>query len=69
MNEGMKFSLLYLDRSKSLKDSNRFRNRLAAYYQQSISDQYRDKIKKSIKLEIGAETPYKFFSDFLGNPS
>jgi len=39
MNEGVRFSLLYLDRSESLKDSKRFRNRLAAFYLQFL-DKY-----------------------------
>jgi len=31
MEVGKRFSLLYLDRSKTLRDSTRFRNRLAAF--------------------------------------
>ena len=54
MDEGQRFSLLYLDRSRTLKDSQRFRNRLAAFYSKSLNN-YRDKIIEAIHLEIGAE--------------
>lgn len=57
MNKGMRFSLLYLDRSESLKDSKRFRNRLAAFYDDSLERFYRNDIGKAIELEIGAEVP------------
>ncbi len=57
MKKGMRFSLLYLDRSEHLKDSKRFRNRLAAFYDESLDEFYRDDIGKSIELEIGAEVP------------
>ena len=62
MNEGVRFSLLYLDRSESLKDSKRFRNRLAAFYLQFLDEYYRDRIVKSIQLEIGAEVPFVYSS-------
>jgi hypothetical protein len=58
MNEGMRFSLLYLDRSESLRDSKRFRNRLAAFYWKSLDEHHEDRIVKSIQLEIGAEVPF-----------
>lgn len=56
MNEGQRFSLLYLDRSRTLKDSQRFRNRLAAFYWKSLNN-YRDIIVEAIHLEIGSEVP------------
>jgi hypothetical protein len=56
MNEGQKFSLLYLDRSKTLKDSQRFRNRLAAFFQNFLRN-YGTQIIEAIRLEIGAEIP------------
>ena len=58
MNEGMRFSLLYLDRSESLRDSKRFRNRLAAFYWETLHEYYKNEIVKSIQLEIGAEVPF-----------
>ncbi len=64
MNEGVRFSLLYLDRSESLKDSKRFRNRLAAFYQESLHEYYEDGIVKSIHLEIGAEVS-SIFSGYI----
>jgi hypothetical protein len=57
MNNGMRFSLLYLDRSEYLKDSKRFRNRLAAFYDEYLDEFYKDDIAKLIELEIGAEVP------------
>lgn len=56
MNEGQRFSLLYLDPSKTLKDSQRFSNRLAAFYQNFLRD-YGTIIIEAIRLEIGAEVP------------
>lgn len=68
MNEGKRFSLLYLDRSKLLRDSHRFRNRLAAFYWESLND-YGSKIAGAIHLEVGADVPvttYSYnFSDFF----
>lgn len=61
MNEGQRFSLLYLDRSKILRDSQRFRNRLAAFYWKSLHD-YQDKIVTAIHLEIGANVPTTAYS-------
>lgn len=55
MEEGKQFSLLYLDRSKTLRDSQRFRNRLAAFFSQFLNDDFNDEIAQIIKLEIGAE--------------
>ena len=53
----MRFSLLYLDRSESLRDSKRFRNRLSAFYWESLHKYHKNRIVKSIQLEIGAEVP------------
>ncbi len=54
MNEGMKFSLLYLDRSKSLKDSKRFRKRLSAFFYENLN--FHDSlIGTQIEMEVGAE--------------
>ena len=64
MNEGVRFSLLYLDRSESLKDSKRFRNRLAAFYRESLHEYDENLIVKSIQLEIGAEVP-SMYSGYL----
>ncbi|MFI5331211.1 MAG: hypothetical protein ACHQ2F_09305 [Desulfobaccales bacterium] len=57
MEEGQRFSLLYLDRSKILRDSPRFRNRLAAFYWESLFEGYNSKIVAAIQTEIGAEVP------------
>lgn len=66
MNEGMRFSLLYLDRSEPLKDSKRFRNRLAAFYYAHFKF-YEDAITNSIELEIGADVPLGILPDFFKN--
>lgn len=58
MEEGTRFSLLYLERSTPVKDSKRFRNRLAAYYWDNLYKYYADKIVNIIQLETGAEVPY-----------
>lgn len=58
MEEGERFSLVYLDRSTPLPDSNRFRNRLAAYYWETLHNLYSDQIERTIKRETGAELPY-----------
>ena len=55
MEEGKRFSLVYLDRSSPLKDSKRFRNRIAAYYLENLDDRYNIQIKKIIERETGAE--------------
>lgn len=57
MEVGKRFSLLYLDRSKTLPDSQRFRNRLAAFYWESLDENYRGDIVRAIQREIGADMP------------
>ena len=61
MDEGKRFSLIYLDRSTPLKDSQRFRNRLAAYYKENLHEHHCEKIKKEIEKEIGVEVSYKSY--------
>lgn len=62
MNEGEKFSLVYLNRSEPVRDSQRFRNRLAAYYWESLHKYYDSAIVKIIQKEIGAEVPFTAMS-------
>jgi hypothetical protein len=57
MDEGQRFSFLYLDRSTKLRDSERFRNKLAAFFAQSLSRDYGTDILGAIQLEIGANVP------------
>jgi hypothetical protein len=54
MNEGKKFSLVYLDRSTPLTDSQRFRKRLGAFCYQNLV-YHLDEIANAIHREIGAE--------------
>jgi hypothetical protein len=58
MEVGKRFSLLYLDRSKTLRDSERFRNRLAAFYWKELHKYFGEDIRRAIQLEIGAEVPF-----------
>jgi len=59
MVEGLRFSLVYLDRSTPLKDSQRFRNRLDAYCSEVLSEvQVIPNIAKAIRREIGVEVQY-----------
>jgi hypothetical protein len=58
MEEGTRFSLLYLERSTPAKDSQRFRNRLAAYYWDKLHEYHREEIIKVIQLETGAKVPF-----------
>jgi hypothetical protein len=69
MNEGQRFSLLYLDRSKLLRDSQRFRNRLATFYWEYLHKFHESQIVKAVQLEIGADIPFGYlgynFQDFF----
>lgn len=56
MDEGNKFSLIYIQRTEPVRDSQRFRNRLSAYYCEYLDD-YEDKIVNIIEKETGAEIP------------
>ena len=55
--EGKRFSLIYLERSTPARDSQRFRNRLAAYYRDSLDKNYEHKIYTIIELETGSKVP------------
>ncbi len=58
MEKGKRFSLLYLERSAPVQDSQRFRNRLAAYYQDNLDEYYCGNIVKIIMKETGAVIPF-----------
>ncbi len=73
MEEGKRFSLLYLERSVPVRDSQRFRNRLAAYYMDNLDEYYCGEIIKIIKTETGAVIPssgygYNVCDFFKENP-
>lgn len=57
MEEGKRFSLLYLERSAPVRDSQRFRNRLASYYLDNLDKYFCGEIIKVIMKETGAEIP------------
>jgi len=53
---GQRFSQVYLEKGKPLKDSKRFRHRLGAYFEQNIGDS-RDKLAAIIEKELGVTVP------------
>jgi hypothetical protein len=55
MEEGKRFSQVYLDRRTPLRDSVRFRNRLCAYYSQLLIGDYTYKIVNIVEAETGAK--------------
>jgi hypothetical protein len=55
--KGKRFSLLYLQRGTPARDSQRFRNRLAAYYWEYLHDKCDDRIRKGLQREAGIEVP------------
>jgi hypothetical protein len=55
---GKRFSLVYLDRGTPSQDSQRFRNRLAAYYWENIYKEHNTHILNILKREAGIEVPY-----------
>lgn len=57
-DQGQRFSLLYLDRGIPARDSQRFRNRLAAYYWEHLNEYHRDRIRSAMQREAGIEVPY-----------
>lgn len=58
MEEGKRFSQVYLERGTPARDSARFRNRVSAYYWQNLHGQHKDKIRTLLQKETGAEVPF-----------
>ncbi len=58
MHEGNLFSRSYLQRGKPTQDSQRFRNRIAAFYWKEIHDYYKEEVRKNLELEAGIKFPY-----------
>jgi hypothetical protein len=56
--EGKRFSLIYLDRAAPARDSQRFRNRLTAYYWEHLHKEHSDRIKRAMERDAGIEVPY-----------
>ena len=57
MDEGKRFSHVYLERTEPVKDSPRFRNRLGSYCYDNFDDGTSFGIIKIIKKETGADIP------------
>ena len=58
MTIGQRFSLIYLNRDEPTRDSQRFRNRLDAFYWDKLHKSHKDEIKKILQSEAGIEIPY-----------
>ncbi len=58
MSQGQRFSLLYLDRNEPVRDSQRFRNRLVAFYWEKLDKEHKTDIQNILKIEAGIEIPY-----------
>jgi hypothetical protein len=55
MEEGKRFSQIYLERGAPLRDSVRFRNRLSAYFYQHLTSNHTAKVAPVIEAETGAK--------------
>lgn len=55
--EGQLFSRTYLERGVPVRDSNRFRTRLVAYFHQKHSEKLYHELDKAIELELGVTVP------------
>lgn len=55
--EPSRFSLLYLERGQPTRDSVRFRNRLAAFFSESLSNHFNLPVTKLYEIETGAKVP------------
>ncbi len=58
MSQGQRFSLLYLDRNEPVRDSQRFRIRLDAFYWKKLNQEHKTDIQNILKIEAGIEIPY-----------
>lgn len=58
MDEGKRFSLLYLNRSDPVRGSQHFRNRLDPFYREHLYKGHKDAIKRILQIEAGIEIPY-----------
>lgn len=61
-----RFSLLYLERGEPTRDSERFRNRLAAYYEETITGEPNYQVVMAFKRETGASVPQNFNGFLFG---
>ena len=57
MEEGKRFSLVYLDKGAPIQDSERFRRRLASFFDQNFIA-FREEISNKIELETGSKVPF-----------
>ena len=66
MEEKERFSLLYIERGKPTSDSDRFRNRLKAFYHEHLTN-FRDDIVKEIHRELGATIHFSYGGYDIGD--
>tara|TARA_B100001250_G_scaffold410746_1_gene437829 strand:- start:649 stop:1485 length:837 start_codon:yes stop_codon:yes gene_type:complete len=59
MNQGERFSQIYLERGKPTRDSGRFRNRIAACFRDQFSRNYNDQVINEYELETGARCKWR----------
>jgi hypothetical protein len=57
-HKGRRFSFVYLERAAPARDSQRWRNRLAAYYWEYLHANYQERIRQGLEREAGIEVPY-----------
>jgi hypothetical protein len=60
VEEGKRFSQVYLEQGAPVRDSVRFRNRIAAHYRQYVYvyEEREQPIRKAIQRETGAKVPF-----------
>jgi hypothetical protein len=57
MEKGKRFSSLYIERGSPTRDSERFRNRLSAYYWENLEKTHHNSIVSIIHTELGVDVP------------
>jgi hypothetical protein len=58
MEEGKRFTFLYLERGLPQKDSVRLRKRLSAFYWDHLHQYHKDNIRRIIEKELGVDIPW-----------
>lgn len=59
MNKGDRFSQIYLERGQATRDSQRFRNRIAAYFSDRLSQDYNSTVIHEYERETGAKCKWR----------
>jgi hypothetical protein len=64
---GKRFSHVYIEKGKPQKDSERFRRRLSAYYNENLEKYYGLSIVKEIEKELGVDVPFNVAGYSVGD--